>query len=197
MSVAGKIALGMASLCLLLLPQSAVAEPGKVVPDAVPLPPGVSKQHVHNQELTDKVLGPLQKYLEGYPQVVSGYAEHSASAETKVVEIKWKGDPPADVRALEGTHDSGVTVRIVDVTYSLNDMTAASEAIFTGARQGLVPMPISGGGNQAFDGVEVAYSADELKHLDQTTLTNQLTRRTGIPTTVVVGHEIQPLIIRN
>lgn len=180
----------LAGLALVFLPLSALADPGKEVPRSVPLPPDVSEESVHNQEIIDEALAPLEEYLERYPSMPSGYADHSGDAATLQAVVKWKGNPPPAVLALEGTTSSGVKISVLRVNYSLNEIEAAARAIYKEAQDEEIPLPNHIGASDAFDGLDVAYSQTRLARLNPADLSKRLESVTDIPVRVVPGVEL-------
>jgi hypothetical protein len=71
--------------------------------------------------------------------------------------IYWKGEPPAAVRALEGTTDSGVDVEIVEAKVSKSELDDGRKQILAAARSGKLPEPDSISVNDNFDGLVVGF----------------------------------------
>ena len=153
------------------------------------LPPGVTKQQVHHQELLDEARAPLERYLRGKGdgEKDPAYARGTVDVERLTMMLMWKGQPPRAIQAMEGTTASGVKITIVDVPYSQGDISAGARKIFKLARDGEIPLPVSAGTNGAFDGQEVSFTVEQLAVIDRTALSVRLERLTGIPTALVAG----------
>ena len=98
----------------------------------IPLPPGVTEEQVHNQELLDRAKAPLAHYLRGKGDGEGdpAYARVSVDVERLTMVLQWKGEPPPEIQAMAGTTSSGVKITIVRVPYSQGDISAAAKKIF-------------------------------------------------------------------
>jgi hypothetical protein len=170
-----------ASACSSVSPREAPSETG---PSA-----GASIGSVRSQELVDEALRPMWELVEGDGENSPGYARATVDIDRLTVEIMWKGEPPAKVRALEGINESGVRITIVDVPYSQGDVTAAADKILALGRAGEIPRPTEVSSNDRFDGLRVGLQPTDASKVDQARLAEQLKALTGIPAAIFVGEK--------
>lgn len=114
---------------------------------AVTLPVGT---RVHNQRLLDEVAAQIPQGRRGFARIVTDLG-------TLGLTLYWKGVPPASVRALAGTTDSGVEVEIVEAAVSKAELDAAIKRIIAAARAGRVAEPDSIVVNDNFDGLTLGF----------------------------------------
>jgi hypothetical protein len=144
------------------------------------LPSGVSAERVHKQDLVDDVVEQMWRSSD-----TSGYATSTVDIDALTVEIMWRGEPPADVKRLEGTTKDGVRVSIVKVPYSQNEIDAAGARVFRARFRGQTSAQVTATyANKAFDGLVVEISS---ARRDLTALADQLAAIAQMPVTIKPG----------
>ena len=106
--------------------------------------PGVDLEA--NAQLLAEVVDKIDESAKGFAQILQNPAKLK-------LHIYWKGEPPAEVKALEGTTGTGVEVVLVEAKLSKADVNAAIARISQAAQAGTVPAPDSISANKDYSGI--------------------------------------------
>lgn len=100
----------------------------------------------------------LAEIVEKVDETAPGFAQIVQNIPKRKLAIYWKGAPPAEVKALEGTSGTGVEVTIVAAKLSKADTDAAIRRIAQAAGAGKVPNPDSISVNKDYSGLVIGFS---------------------------------------
>ena len=91
-----------------------------------------------------------------------GFAQILQNPAKLKLHIYWKGEPPAEVKALEGTTGTGVEVVLVEAKLSKADVNAAITRISQAVQAGTVPAPDSISANKDYSGITIGFIESRL-----------------------------------
>lgn len=168
-----------------------VAEPPVASPTAVaplsPQPtatatpePGVDLEA--NAQLLAEVADRIDESAKGFAQILHNAAKRK-------LHIYWKGEPPAEVLALEGITGTGVEVILVETKLSKDDVSAAIERISRAAQAGKVPTPDSISANKDFSGVVIGFIPSRFGQNNNAAVRGRYEAAGKVPVTIVTSAE--------
>lgn len=150
---------------------------------------GTDPETVRRSEEIQKALSPMHSFIErggkGFARTKIDIAERSAT-------IQWKRPVPAEISALEGTADSGVTIRVEPVPFSESDVDQAVKRLQDAAKSGEIPRPLSYRANQQFDGLQVGYAESDLANASKPETMAALERIAAMPVSVASDTPVLP-----
>ncbi len=162
-----------------------VAEPPAASPTAVvsssPEPaqetpePGIDLEA--NAQLLAEVVEDIDESAKGFAQVLQNAAKLK-------IHIYWKGEPPAAVKALEGTTGTGVEVILVEAKLSRTDVNAAITRISQAAQAGKVPAPDSISANKDYSGIVIGFVESRLAANNNATVRAKYEEVAKVPVTI-------------
>jgi hypothetical protein len=167
-----------------------VAEPPAASPTAVVPPrpqpaeetpePGVDLEA--NAQLLAEVVEKIDESAKGFAQILQNAAKLK-------LHVYWKGEPPAEVKALEGTTGTGVEVILVEAKLSKADVNAAITRISQAAQAGKVPAPDSISANKDYSGITIGFVPSRLAANNNAAVRAKYEEIAKVPVTIATSGE--------
>lgn len=169
-----------------------VAEPPAVTPTALasssPQPvetpePGIDLEA--NAQLLAEVADQIDETAKGFAQILQNPAKLK-------IHIYWKGEPPAEIKALEGTTGTGVQVILVETKLSKADVSAAIARISKAVQAGQVAAPDSIAANKDFSGLTIGFIESRLAANNNASVRAKYEAIAKVPVSIVRSGEHAP-----
>ncbi|HUR75524.1 MAG TPA: hypothetical protein VMZ00_14680 [Sporichthya sp.] len=158
--------------------------PSTAQPTAEQTPePGVDLEA--NAQLLAEVVDQIDESAKGFAQILQNAAKLK-------LHIYWKGEPPANVRALVGTTGTGVEVILVEAKLSRADVNAAIARISQAAQAGTVPAPDSISANKDFSGITIGFVQSRLAANSSASLRGKYEAIAKVPVTIAGSSDHAP-----
>jgi hypothetical protein len=148
-------------------------------------PSGASQGAIYRQQLLDDVVA---RALQTPDQ--SGFAGSSIDIGTLTVTLQWTSSVPDDIQNLAGVTDTGVTVSVVVVALSVDQVSAGARKVFVAAEAGEVPVPNVIGAGVGGSGLRIEVKPSDL---DRARAASQrFAEIAGMPVDIVAGQPEPP-----
>lgn len=138
-----------------------------------------------NAQLLAEIVDEIDESAKGFAQILQNAAKLK-------LHIYWKGEPPAEVKALEGTTGTGVEVILVDAKLSKADVNAAIARISQAVQAGTVPAPDSISANKDFSGITIGFIESRRAANSNATVRAKYEAVAKVPVTIAGAAEHAP-----
>ncbi|MBA3742840.1 hypothetical protein [Sporichthya sp.] len=145
--------------------------------------PGVDLEA--NAQLLAEIVDEIDESAKGFAQILQNPAKLK-------VHIYWKGQPPAEVKALEGTTGTGVEVILVEARLSKADVNTAIARISQAAQVGTVPAPDSISANKDFSGITIGFLESRFAANNNASVRGKYEAVAKVPVTIAAAAQHAP-----